>query len=181
MSSNPSFTKAFQMMFCSYDLHSIDYPVELAATLEFLQSFNASICITHCFKKGQSLRPPYLWRAPLTIAMSAVSFIEKNNNNKLQCIHMDNFHPLAEYHLFLQKYFPPSTKLLLRHHLWFWFISFSFVFRKFSFDLKSWQFDIRRYVFLTMDYTTTTAKTAAAMLTTSQPSMPKYHCSCFFK
>ncbi|KAI7814578.1 hypothetical protein IRJ41_021835 [Triplophysa rosa] len=33
----PSFKKAFQMMFCSYDLHNIDYPVETAATLEFLQ------------------------------------------------------------------------------------------------------------------------------------------------
>lgn len=33
----PSFNKAFQMMFCSYYLHNIDYPVEIAATLEFLQ------------------------------------------------------------------------------------------------------------------------------------------------
>ncbi|XP_067280466.1 uncharacterized protein [Pseudorasbora parva] len=33
----PSFKKAFQMMFCSYYLHNIDYPVEIAATLEFLQ------------------------------------------------------------------------------------------------------------------------------------------------
>ncbi|KTF92733.1 hypothetical protein cypCar_00014634 [Cyprinus carpio] len=33
----PSFNKALQMMFCSYYLHNIDYPVEIAATLEFLQ------------------------------------------------------------------------------------------------------------------------------------------------
>ncbi|KAK0151264.1 Hepatic leukemia factor [Merluccius polli] len=33
----PCFTKALEMMFCSYYLHNIDYPVALAATLEFLQ------------------------------------------------------------------------------------------------------------------------------------------------
>ncbi|KAJ8375251.1 hypothetical protein SKAU_G00058310 [Synaphobranchus kaupii] len=36
----PCFTKAFHMMFCSYYLHNIDYPVELAATMEFLQRIN---------------------------------------------------------------------------------------------------------------------------------------------
>ncbi|KAE8278719.1 hypothetical protein D5F01_LYC23638 [Larimichthys crocea] len=33
----PCFNKALEMMFCSYYVHNIDYPVELAATLEFLQ------------------------------------------------------------------------------------------------------------------------------------------------
>ncbi|KAI7813531.1 hypothetical protein IRJ41_018610 [Triplophysa rosa] len=33
----PIFKNAFQMMFCSYYLHNIDYPVEIGATLEFLQ------------------------------------------------------------------------------------------------------------------------------------------------
>ncbi|KAK0134928.1 Protein ALP1-like [Merluccius polli] len=32
-----SFSKAFQLMFCSYYVHNIDYPVEMRATLEFLQ------------------------------------------------------------------------------------------------------------------------------------------------
>ncbi|KAL1249112.1 hypothetical protein QQF64_022430 [Cirrhinus molitorella] len=32
-----SFNSAFRMMFCSYYLHNIDYPVEIASTLEFLQ------------------------------------------------------------------------------------------------------------------------------------------------
>ncbi|KAK3524253.1 hypothetical protein QTP70_025868 [Hemibagrus guttatus] len=32
-----SFNSAFQMMFCSYYVHNIDYPVEIAATMEFLQ------------------------------------------------------------------------------------------------------------------------------------------------
>lgn len=39
----PCFTKAVQMMFCSYYLHNIDYPVELAATLEFLQRYAFSM------------------------------------------------------------------------------------------------------------------------------------------
>ncbi|XP_033964052.2 uncharacterized protein [Pseudochaenichthys georgianus] len=33
----PIFTKALQFMFCSYYVQNIDYPVEIAATLEFLQ------------------------------------------------------------------------------------------------------------------------------------------------
>ena len=39
----PCFTKAFQMMFCSYHLHNVDNPVELAAPLTFLQRYAFSM------------------------------------------------------------------------------------------------------------------------------------------
>lgn len=42
----PSFTKALQMMFCSYYVHNVDYPVELAVTLEFLQRYVFSMHYT---------------------------------------------------------------------------------------------------------------------------------------
>ena len=42
----PCFTKALEMMFCSYYLHNIDYPVALAATLEFLQRYAFSMHYT---------------------------------------------------------------------------------------------------------------------------------------
>lgn len=42
----PCFNKAFEMMFCSYYVHNIDYPVELAATLEFLQRYAFSMHYT---------------------------------------------------------------------------------------------------------------------------------------
>lgn len=45
----PCFTNAVQMMFCSYYLHSIDYPVELAATLEFLQRYAFSMHVHTAF------------------------------------------------------------------------------------------------------------------------------------
>uniref|UniRef100_A0A8C5B6W5 Uncharacterized protein n=1 Tax=Gadus morhua TaxID=8049 RepID=A0A8C5B6W5_GADMO len=42
----PCFTKALEMMFCSYYLHNIDYPVALTATLEFLQRYTFSMHYT---------------------------------------------------------------------------------------------------------------------------------------
>ena len=51
----PSFTKAFQMMFCSYYLQNIDYPVELAATMEFLQRYLFNMHYTLDTKQTKTL------------------------------------------------------------------------------------------------------------------------------